>query len=49
MGASFSAQVSAESNIKLRKHVDAAATKVILDSNFTDLTNLANEKLLKIK
>ena len=44
MGASFSAQVSAESNIKLRKHVDAAATKVILDSNFTDLTNLANEK-----
>jgi hypothetical protein len=44
MGASFSAQVSAESNMQLRKHVDAAATNVILDSNFTDLTNLANEK-----
>jgi hypothetical protein len=44
MGASFSSQVSAESNMELRKHVDAAATKVILDSNFTDLTNLANEK-----
>lgn len=44
MGTSFSAQVSAESNMELRKHVDAAATKVILDSNFTDLTNLANEK-----
>jgi hypothetical protein len=44
MGTSFSSQVSAESNMELRKHVDAAATKVILDSNFTDLTNLANEK-----
>jgi hypothetical protein len=44
MGTSFSSQVSAESNVELRKHVDAAATKVILDSNFTDLTNLANEK-----
>ena len=44
MGASFSAQVSAESNMELRKHIDAAVTKVILDSTFTDLTNLANEK-----
>ena len=44
MGASFSSQVSAETNMELRKHIDAAATKVILDSNFTDLTNLANEK-----
>jgi hypothetical protein len=44
MGASFSSQVSAESNMELRKHIDAAATKIILDSNFTDLTNLANEK-----
>jgi hypothetical protein len=44
MGASFSANISAESNMELRKHVDAAVTKVILDSNFTDLTNLANEK-----
>jgi hypothetical protein len=44
MGASFSAQISAESNVELRKHVDAAVTKVILDSNFTDLTTLANEK-----
>jgi hypothetical protein len=44
MGASFSAQISSESNVELRKHVDAAVTKVILDSNFTDLTTLANEK-----
>lgn len=44
MGASFSAQVSAESNVKLKKHIDAAVTNVILDSNFTDLTNLADEK-----
>ena len=44
MGASLSAQISAESNMELRKHVDAAVTKVILDSNFTDLTTLANEK-----
>ena len=44
MGASFSAQISAESNMELRKHVDAAVTKVILDSNFTDLLNLENEK-----
>ena len=44
MGASFSAQISAESNMELRKHVDAAVTNVILDSNFTDLLNLENEK-----
>jgi len=44
MGASFSAQISAESNVELRKHIDAAVTKVILDSNFTDLTTLSNEK-----
>jgi hypothetical protein len=44
MGASFSAQVSAESNMQLRKHVDAAATNVILDFNFRDLTNLAKKK-----
>ena len=43
MGASFSTRLS-ESNNELRKHVDAAATKVIMDSSFTDLTNLANEK-----
>jgi hypothetical protein len=43
MGASFSTRLS-ESNIELRKQIDAAATKVILESNFTDLTKLANEK-----
>ena len=43
MGASFSTRLS-ESNVELRKHIDAAATKVIMDSSFTDLTNLANEK-----
>ena len=43
MGASLSNRLS-ESNMELRKRIDAAATKVILDSNFTDLTNLANEK-----
>ena len=43
MGASLSTQLS-ESNMELRKRIDAAATKVILDSNFTDLTKLANEK-----
>ena len=43
MGASFSTRLS-ESNTELRKHIDAAATKVIMDSSFTDLTNLANEK-----
>jgi hypothetical protein len=43
MGASFSTRLS-ESNIELRKKIDAAATKVILESNFTDLTKLANEK-----
>jgi len=43
MGASFSRRLS-ESNIELKKKIDAAATKVILDSNFTDLTKLANEK-----
>ena len=47
MGASFSAQISAESNMELRKHVDAAVTKVILDSYFTDITNLANEGIKK--
>ena len=44
MGASFSTQISTESNVELRKHIDAAVTKVILDSNFTDLTTLTNEK-----
>ena len=44
MGASFSAQISAESNMELRKHVDAAVTNVILGSDFTDLLNLENEK-----
>ena len=43
MGASFSSRLS-ESNMELRKRVDAAATKVIMDSSFTDLTNLTNEK-----
>ena len=43
MGASLSTQLS-ESNMELRKRIDAAATKVILDSNFTDLTKLTNEK-----
>jgi hypothetical protein len=43
MGASFSTRLS-ESNMELRKRVDAAATKIIMDSNFTDLTNLANVK-----
>ena len=43
MGASFSTRLS-ESNIELRNQIDAAATKVILESSFTDLTKLANEK-----
>jgi hypothetical protein len=43
MGASFSTRLS-ESNIELRNRIDAAATKVVLDSSFTDLTKLANEK-----
>jgi hypothetical protein len=43
MGASLSTRLS-ESNMELRKRIDAAATKVILESNFTDLTNLTNEK-----
>lgn len=43
MGASLSTKLS-ESNMELRRRVDAAATRVILDSNFTDLTKLANEK-----
>ena len=43
MGASFSTRLS-ESNIELRNRIDAAATKVVLDSNFADLTKLANEK-----
>ena len=43
MGASFSTRLS-ESNVELRNRIDAAATKVVLDSNFTDLTKLANEK-----
>ena len=42
MGASFSTQLS-ESNMELRKRIDAAATKVILDSSFKDLLKLANE------
>jgi len=43
MGASFSTRLS-ESNIELRTRIDAAATKVVLDSSFADLTKLANEK-----
>ena len=43
MGASFSTRLS-ESNTELRNRIDAAATKVVLDSSFTDLTKLANEK-----
>lgn len=43
MGASFSTRLS-ESNIELRKRIDAAATKIVLDSSFTDLMKLANEK-----
>lgn len=43
MGASFSRRLS-DSNIELRKRVDAAATAVVLDSSFTDLMNLSNEK-----
>jgi hypothetical protein len=43
MGASFSTRLS-ESNIELRNRIDAAATKVVMDSSFTDLTKLANEK-----
>jgi hypothetical protein len=33
-----------ESNIELRKQIDLAATRIMLDSNFTDMTKLANEK-----
>ena len=43
MGASFSTRLS-KSNMELRTRIDTAATKVILDSNFTDLTKLSNEK-----
>lgn len=43
MGASFSTRLS-ESNVELRKRVDAAATTVVLDSSFTDLMKLSNEK-----
>ena len=43
MGASFSTRLS-ESNMELRKRIDAAATEVVLDASFTDLTKLANEK-----
>lgn len=43
MGASFSTRLS-ESNIELRNRIDAAATKVVLDSSFADLAKLANEK-----
>ena len=43
MGASFSTRLS-ESNIELRNRIDAAATKVVLDSSFADLTKLTNEK-----
>jgi len=42
MGASFSTQLS-ESNMELRKRIDAAATRVILDSSFKDLLKLSNE------
>ena len=43
MGASFSTRLS-DSNVELRKRVDAAATTVVLDSSFTDLMKLSNEK-----
>ena len=43
MGSSFSTRLS-ESNIELRNRIDAAATKVVLDSSFTDLMKLSNEK-----
>ena len=43
MGSSFSTRLS-DSNIELRKRVDAAATTVVLDSSFTDLMKLSNEK-----
>ena len=43
MGASFSTRLS-DSNVELRTRIDAAATKVVLDSSFADLTKLANEK-----
>ena len=42
MGSSFSTQLS-ESNMELRKRIDAAATRVILDSSFKDLLKLSNE------
>lgn len=43
MGASFSTRLS-DSNVELRKRVDAAATTVVLDSSFTELMKLSNEK-----
>ena len=43
MGATISKRLS-ESNIELGKHIDSAATEVILNSSFEDMTKLANEK-----
>ena len=43
MGATISKRLS-ESNIELGKHIDSAATEVILNSSFEDMAKLANEK-----
>ena len=43
MGTIISKRLS-ESNIELGKHIDSAATEVMLNSSFEDMTKLANEK-----
>ena len=43
MGATISKRLS-ESNIELGKHIDSAATEIMLNSSFEDMTKLANEK-----
>lgn len=43
MGTTISKRLS-ESNIELGKHIDSAATEIMLNSSFEDMTKLANEK-----
>ena len=43
MGATISKRLS-ESNIELGKRIDSAATEIMLNSSFEDMTKLANEK-----
>jgi hypothetical protein len=43
MGTTISKRLS-ESNIELGKRIDSAATEIMLNSSFEDMTKLANEK-----